>query len=479
MKRLITTALPYVNSEPHIGNFLALVAGDTYKRFLNLQGIEASLLCGTDDNSKKIQIAAKLANTPTETFLKNLQDNFLNSCYLLDIKWDYFVKTSEETHQQKVIEIFSRLRDRGLIYAGTWEGYSDPKTGEMSPKYEPGFVQTKEDCLYFKWHGLTEQVIQYLKDTNHEGLIAQAVEWMEWDVCITSQATYGIPVPGYPQLRFYVWWDALISYIQPNTYIDTQFIGKDIQKFHAVMLIALLNCLGLSNPTNLIVNHHIGSQTRKLSKSSGNHRFWTVSGFTEGLKSYTEMNSIVIFEIFRLSSLKVFSRTSDVDVTPGYIKDVYNSIWVNNFGNLYQRVLGLVKKKNLKELSSKYGVGLEAYTDVSKALVRYKNAHLRFHYQDTIAEINNLATKANKHFQKEEGWTLEGEDLEKFLVDMCYYLRTLQGMMEPLSPQTSKRISSLFNFERWKSWEYLGSVKSLPETITFSEETFLLFPRIP
>lgn len=478
MQRLITAALPYVNSEPHMGNFLAILAGDTYKRYLALNGQEALLLLGTDDNSKKIVQAAKLSGIPVKDFLKRLQNGFVNSCFMLDVAQDYFVRTSDAQHHEKVTDIYHTLKNKGLIYEGVWHGFLDPGTGEMHSSFKPGLQQTTEKCLYFKWNHLSPIVENYLKSIGKENLVKDALEWMEWDTCITSKTNYGVEVPGYPELRFYVWWDALISYIEEGTCIDTQFFGKDITKFHSVMQIALLHSLGLELPKRMVINQHLIIGKTKLSKSSCNHTAFTLTSFVGQLSSYEGMSSNIVFEVFRLTCLKVFSTSSDVSVTSSYIKELYNSLWANNFGNLFQRVSGLTKKLEIKSIDTKCGVGLEVYADVQKSVIQYRRLIENFNFQELISEVNLLAIKANKYFQKEEGWNLEGEELNQFLVDMCFYLRTLQGLIQPLSPKTSKRISNLVNFEEWKTWENMGLTLCLPSEIVFSEKSFPLFPRI-
>ena len=294
----VTTPIYYVNGLPHVGTALTTTACDALVRYQRLRGRTAFLLTGTDENATKVQEAAQKANTPTMRYVDGLAAEFQKAWDGLHIQVDSFERTTSERHKFAVQTFFERLRERDYVYSGVYEGWysvsdetffrdSEVKDGFAIESGKP-VVRAEEQNYFFRLSAFGDRLLEYI-ETNPEflqpefrrnevvGFIKEGLR----DMSIARPTRgWGMEVPGEPNMAFYVWFDALITYLSgagwpndPNWEkdwpADLHFMGKEIfVRFHATLWPAMLMALDLPLPKQVYA-----------------HGFWTIPGLKEGEKA--------------------------------------------------------------------------------------------------------------------------------------------------------------------------------------------------
>ncbi len=261
-RKLITSALPYVNNIPHLGNLIQVLSADVYSRFCRLKGYETLYVCGTDEYGTATETRAQEeGKTPRE--LCDYYHAIHSDIYQwFHIAFDHFGRTS--TPQQTVVTqgIFKDLEHNGYIKEHAIDqlfcsscnrfladryvrgvcpscGYEDARgdqcehcgklldpTELKSPRCSscsttPEVRTTSH--LYIDLPGILPKYEKWMKETSVSGQWAKNALQMTqaWirdglqERAITRDLKWGIPVPreGFENKVFYVWFDAPIGYI--------------------------------------------------------------------------------------------------------------------------------------------------------------------------------------------------------------------------------------------------------------------------
>jgi len=301
-KFYITTAIHYVNDDPHIGHMYENVVADVIARHRRRMGDDVWFLTGADEHGQKIErAAAKEGILPIE-----LADRVVAKHHemwrKLDISHDDFIRTTEQRHRLGVLELIRRIQERipDDIYLGEHAGWYCQSEETFIPdnqvrdgKDESGHPveMTAERNFFFKLSRYTEPLLEhYRKNPNfvypptRMNEIVSFVEQGLRDLSISRTAiTWGIPFPGYPDHVIYVWMDALTNYISALGFgsaehprydhywpADIHLVGKDITRFHAVYWPAFLLAAGLPLPKQIVGHGWWLRDNQKISKSLGN-----------------------------------------------------------------------------------------------------------------------------------------------------------------------------------------------------------------
>ncbi|KAF8802815.1 hypothetical protein BYT27DRAFT_7111528 [Phlegmacium glaucopus] len=307
----ITTPIFYPNAEPHIGHLYSLVIGDVFARYHRLQGRDVNFLAGTDEHGLKIQKASRAwsgGEGNEKAFCDSLSERFRDLAKKAEISNTCFLRTSDAMHHRTVQDIWRKLNETGLIYKGNYAGwysitdecfYTESQVIRLpdhTVSIETGAVVewTSEENYMFRLSAFRDALIaHYTSNPNsihppqyHQDIL-QLLEGLA-DISISrprSRLSWGVEVPGDPDQTVYVWFDALLIYLTGAGYpwsarylqerqgwpADLQIIGKDILRFHAIYLPAIL--LGLSSiplPSRLLAHAHWTVSQKKMSKSLGN-----------------------------------------------------------------------------------------------------------------------------------------------------------------------------------------------------------------
>src|SRR3989338_553742 len=384
----ITTTLPYVNAEPHIGFASEILQADVLARWKQEELGEGNVFfnTGTDENGKKIFEAAIKVNEKVELYVEKYAQEFKKLKEALDLSNNLkFIRTTEEKHIKAAQELWVRCKND--IYEKEFEGLycvgcerflsqRDLVDGKCSVhQIEPQLL--KEKNWFFKLSKYQEKLLKYLEnseviipDWRREEAINFVKEGLE-DFSISRDKTrlsWGVSVPGDDTQVMYVWFDALTSYIStlgwPSEEGDfrkfwkeghtLQVAGKDQVRFQSLMWQAMLMSAGIKNTDQVFYHGFINSGGQKMSKSLGN----VISPY-ELIKKYgTDATRYLI--------LRHVHSTEDTDVTWERLDEWYNAGLANGLGNLVSRILTL-SEKHLNQYSEINPIGkiYEALEDLN------------------------------------------------------------------------------------------------------------------
>jgi len=485
-KLLVTTAIAYANGAPHAGHLYESILADALRRIHILAGKTVKLLTGTDEYGKKIQqTAAAALCTPIDLCNKNAAI-FAEVYSALMVKYDYFIRTTQEIHTKTVRSIIADIMKThpGAIYLTEYTGYysireerfispfeaestkfCDPVTGtkyEIMSEPTYNFKLSKFRCAVddiFGQHDPHEQHNQY-DHSNHSNncLISPksfATEILERsanleDLSITRTSfDWGIPFgntirlnddnviddkstnntsaePAQSNHVVYVWFDALINYItgakilfgdiSDNTYMNVgadsylHVIGRDILWFHAVIYPCILNAAGLwkdiKNNFKIIVHGHVLDESgRKMSKSVGNV-----------ITSETLLQKCPIAAIrFYLLSKAV---GGDIPLSIVGVNTLYNDVFVKDFGNLFQRIVGITRPIQAQVNAILAQLGQENSSGAIKSL----NAVINDAAEDPsilIRHAMGIVHKCNKTIAEMMPWKMGVDHRAEFIVQIA------------------------------------------------------------
>ena len=362
----ITTTLPYVNSEPHIGFAMEIIRADVAARYATLQGKKVFFNTGTDEHGLKIYQKAQEQGIPTQEYVNEYAERFKGLIELLHISSDiHFIRTTDEHHVQAAQEFWRRCNEKGFIYKKNYQTKycvgcelektdSELENGRCSLHSQSELELIDEENYFFKFSSCQDFLLDFY--TKHDDFLIPHFRFQEAkrfvedglkDFSISrlaSKMPWGIPVPDDTEHVMYVWFDALVNYIstlgwphnmeQFHDYwimgTPVQYAGKDNLRQQAVMWQAMLYAAGLPNTRHVVINGFINSGGQKMSKSLGNviSPYDLVSEYGTDALRYYLLRHVHSFE--------------DSDVTLDKFKEVYNANLANGLGNLIQRTMKMI-----------------------------------------------------------------------------------------------------------------------------------------
>ena len=431
----ITTTLPYVNAEPHIGFAVELLRADVINRGKK-DSHEVFFNTGTDEHGSKIYKKAESEGLDVQEFVDNRSQNFRSLIKLLDIDPEvHFIRTTDAIHIKAAQEFWKRCEkdiEKKIYKSKYCVGCELEKTDSeldhgrctMHPNIE--IEEREEENYFFKFSRYQEKLLDLYKSRPdfvlpesrlHE--IKSFVERGLEDFSISrlkSKMPWGIPVPEDGEHVMYVWFDALVSYIStlgwPETMVNfdkfwtngtpTQIAGKDNLRQQAAMWQAMLMSAGITNSHQVIINGFINSGGRKMSKSLGN-----VIAPEEMVKKYG-------VDATRYLLLRHIHQTEDTDVTWERLDEWYTADLANGLGNLVSRIMKLA----------------ETHTSGTNVEHRMLN-------KSSLEEIWQKVSDLDKHIQETKPWATKDSDAISELVTK---LHSIACMLNCFMPSTSEKI---------------------------------------
>lgn len=449
----ITTAIPYVNGNPHLGHAMDYLLADTLRRYMMSQGQKVRFQAGTDEHGNKIFKKAAEAGISTQEFTDQNSKKFQDFIASLGVEYTDFIRTTNPDHERRCQEIWRRLKDH--IYKDSYEGWycegceafvTDKEHDENSgicPDHKKPYVKLSEENYYLRIADYKDQIREAIETDALK--ITPAFRKKEFlnlladmpDVSISrpkSQVSWGVPVPDDDDQVMYVWIDALANYITVLGYPDedistdwpahTQVVGKDILRFHAGIWPTILLGLGLPLPKNLLVHGFITVNGEKMSKSIGN------------VIAPEEILSKHGLDPFRYYFLRHAPTTDDADFTWEKYETSYNEL-ANDLGNLVQRLATLCKKN---EIASLKPLAVDLDDEFKKHMDAYA-FNVAFDY--AWSKVQDL----NRQIDAAKPWELAKTDPAKaksVLKDIASQLLAVSQMLEIFIPTTAKRIQDVF-----------------------------------
>src|SRR5215203_5581225 len=292
----VTTPIYYVNAAPHLGHAYTTIGADILARHHRQRGEDVFFLTGTDEHGEPVaRVAEAEGVTPKELADRNAQ-RFLDLLPRINVSNDFFIRTSDPRHKQRVQEVMQRVHDNGHVYKDLYEGWYCPKCADFKTEGEIGPDNTcmvhvgtpleweHEENWFFRLSSF-EQPLRELYERQPD-FVAPRSRYNEALAFITgglqdvslsrARLTWGVEVPWDPGHVFYVWFDALLNYYTalsfardgedltdrfwPATY---HILGKDILKFHAVFWPALLMAADIALPERELI-HTFGTDALRF-----------------------------------------------------------------------------------------------------------------------------------------------------------------------------------------------------------------------
>lgn len=482
--KYITTTLPYVNSDPHVGFATEVIQADALARYYRLMGHEVFFNTGTDEHGQKIAQVADAAGQSRQSYVDHYAGEFEKLKSALNLSYDNFIRTSSDAHKATAQALWQRCDENGDIYKKSFKGLycvgdemflrdSDLVDGKCPnhPNMEP--VELEEENYFFRLSKYQDRLIELLSDESRtlpDWQRQWALEFVKGgleDLSISRQKSrmdWGVPVPGDDEHVMYVWFDALSNYIStlgwPNdqkfetfwTNADTlQLAGKDQVRFQSIIWQAMLMSANLPTTDTIVYHGFLNSGGQKMSKSLGN----VISPFAMVERYGTDATRYLL--------LRHVHPFDDSDITWEKMDEWYTANLVNGLGNLVARVMKMaethldspVDVPNIS-LNSDLGVGLgqlddsydfQKLSDDIWAGIKVVN----WMFDVTKVERNLAHSTSIKHIdeiiQIEEPYkkikSEEAHDVEKAIVMMKNLVTQLwykAHELEPLMPETAQII---------------------------------------
>ena len=261
MKYYITTPIYYVNAAPHIGHAYTTIVADLYKRFKTMQGYDAVLTTGSDEHGVNVERSAERAGKSPREFTDAIAAEFERQWKMLGLQIDHFQRTTSPQHAKVVQDLFERCRRNGYVYKGSYTGQycifdnlyvNDAKPGDNCPDCGRPTETITEENFFFKLSAFQDKLLElyeshpeFIQPETRRNEVISFVKAGLTDLSITrTNIKWGIPVVGESPHVFYVWFDALTTYlsaVEGETVAgetlwpaDLHLIGKEIVRFHAV-----------------------------------------------------------------------------------------------------------------------------------------------------------------------------------------------------------------------------------------------------
>ncbi|MGW7537136.1 methionine--tRNA ligase [Amycolatopsis sp. NPDC054798] len=445
MTSLITTAIPYVNAEPHLGHALELVQADVLARHRRLRGNHVHLLTGTDDNALKNVTAAKAAGVPVQEFVNHGTERFAALRVPLGLAVDDFLRTStDRRHREGVRRLWQASSERGDFYVRDYTGryclgceqfYADD---ERCTEHETPPEEVTEQNWFFRLSRYSSEILELLESGRIR--IEPAARLREVlgfvraglsDLSVSRPAArsngWGIPVPGDPGQVIYVWWDALANYLtaDPSRWAEAaervHVIGKGILRFHAVYWPALLLSAGERLPDTIFVHDYLTLDGAKISKSAGN----TVRP--------TDLVDRYGTDAVRWWLLREVAPLGDTDFTEARLIARADQELANGLGNLVHRVLTLARRTG--------GIVPASPLRTVNALAgRIGTALAAFDFRAATGALVEVIADANRFVEQTRPWTLRGDDLDEVLGTVVCTCRELATELSPFLPDGAARL---------------------------------------
>ncbi|HKV49202.1 MAG TPA: methionine--tRNA ligase [Candidatus Acidoferrales bacterium] len=497
-KFYLTTPIYYANSRPHVGSAYTTIVCDVIARYKRMCGYEVAYLTGTDEHGVNIERAAEAQGITPQQLVDKNQQIFRELWKLLGIQYTDFVRTTSHEHARAVQTLVRRTLKRSpdAIYKKKYEGrYCIYDNLYVSDTPEPANCQIcgrpaeliSEENYFFRLSAYQPRLLefyaanpQWVQPDFRFNEVRSFVEAGLKDVSISRKTIkWGIPWPDDPEHVFYVWYDALTSYMSGIGYgegdtesvrhvtgsaaggavsipegnakfnkfwpADVHMIGKEIIRFHAVYWPAFLMAAELPLPKKIFAHGWLLFEQEKMSKSKGN-------------VAYPEpIVKVLGNDALRYYLLRETVFGQDGNFSRNALLTRYESDLVSGLGNLASRVLAMIES---------YFGGFVPKPTSSQAAAWFwpepiqsiaREHYAVYEFSAALQHIWQFISQVDSYLVKQQPWKMAKDaglrdELGNVLYNAAESLRIITVLAHPVIPDATQKI-----------WEHLGQPRSLAE----------------
>src|SRR6266581_4343799 len=473
-KFYITTPIYYVNARPHIGHAYTTIVCDVIARRQRMLGADTFFLTGTDEHGVHVERAAVAACKPPQKWADEITSEFRGLWDRMGIRYDDFIRTTEERHKRGVQEIFRRIRENGFIYKGNYTGQycvydelyvTEGGPGTPCPECGRTTERVSEENYFFKLSAFQDKLLElysqqpeFIRPETRRNEVISFVRSGLRDLSISrSTFKWGVPVPDDPKHVIYVWLDALSNYCTAIGFgspdktdqkkfekywpADVHMIGKEIVRFHCVYWPAFLMAAGLLLPKSIIAHGWLLFEQDKMSKSRGNI-----------------VRAETILEVLGGDALRYFLLREIVFGQDGSFSfdalvQRYNADLANGLGNLASRTLTMINRYFKGEVpypshAASRKPADDAIVELARKTIREFGSFFdQFQFSRALETAWALVAAVDKYIVENEPWSLgEKQDdgsrarLATVLYTAAEALRIVTALAHPVIPDATTKI---------------------------------------
>lgn len=459
----ITTTLPYVNAEPHIGFALEIIQADVLARYHRLLGKNVVFNFGTDEHGLKIYRKALELGIEPQKYCDEYAVKFDALKQALNLSYTHFIRTTDKHHKKAAQEFWKLCEKNGDIYKKNYSvkycvgcelEKTDSELVDGKCPVHPNLVLEliEEENYFFKFSKYQKSLLKLYKDNpnfiipqNRQLEIKNFVERGLEDFSISrlkNKMPWGVEVPGDENQVMYVWFDALINYISTlgwpenknnfeKNWPGVQVAGKDNLRQQAAMWQAMLISAGLPNSKQIFIHGFITAEGKKMSKSLGN--------VVEPYKIVEKYGTDAV----RYYLLGAMPAYEDGDFSIQRFEEFYTAHLVNGIGNLTSRILTMLEKYS----ESKIPQVENGNWEIENFWIKYNKYLSEYKFEEVVNLINKFVAELDSFISTQKPWekVKAGEDISGLLYQLAEGLRQIAVALLPIIPETAEKILKQLN----------------------------------
>ncbi|MGD0197030.1 MAG: methionine--tRNA ligase [Solirubrobacteraceae bacterium] len=453
----VTTAIDYVNGVPHLGHAYEKIATDILARNARQRGEDVFFLTGTDEHGEPVADAAAAEGVTPQELADRNAGRFRALIGLLELSNDFFIRTTDPGHIERVQQVLQRVYDNGHVYLGTYEGWYCPRCADFKTDADVGPGNTctihgipleahSEENYFFRLSAFQDRLEEHFAEhpdfvlPRHQFNAAHAfLTGGLTDISLTrKELRWGVPVPWDSGHVFYVWFDALLNYYtalgyaRPGEDLTDRYwpahfhvIGKDILKFHTVYWPAMLFAADLELPRHVWVHGFLhGPDGEKMSKSAGNvvDPFAVVDEFG--------------IDVLRHYLFREVTSGQDGPVSVEGLRTRYETELANEYGNLASRTLNMLERYAEATVPA-VTLDPELRADIAGLADRVDELLDRAEISAALDEIWQRVRRLNRYVEEKAPWQLARDgapELPTVLASLAEGLRVVTVALHPYMP---------------------------------------------